>query len=43
MIGKRTGSSSRGHVGYFVWFNTKSGMEAVISEERRNSSRFGTK
>jgi hypothetical protein len=33
MIGKRTGSSSRGYVGYFVWFNTKSGIEAVISEE----------
>jgi hypothetical protein len=43
MIGKRTSSSSYGYIGYFVWFNTKSGIEAVISEERRNSSCFGTK
>jgi hypothetical protein len=43
MIGERISSSSYRHIRYFVWFNTKSGIEAVICEERRNSSYFRTK
>jgi len=42
MVGESVSTPSGGRIGDFEWFDTKSRVEAVIGEEQRNSSCFGT-